>query len=110
MSQIERKAQFMATADRLISKITHAPVLRYNAGEGTPFTEIHQRGGEMVGVRHSDGTYEWNTSRTVVHKYDVDGGLSNRYVVGRPQEGSTVLPRDQMPPSFEIYRNTPPKY
>ena len=92
MNRAELKTRYTTVAaavDRFSSWTRRASVMELSVGEHNPQVVIHFRGGKEVTIVDREGLESKLSSRSIVHRYDPEGNLVERYRQGRPPKGYT---------------------
>ncbi len=90
----ERHAQLqeLAQTDERMSRLLGYEFGTFTSKEtGRPIVQIHNRDGEYVGFRGSDGERFVVPSNTIIYRYDEQGRLMERFIAGNLPEGYTPL-------------------
>lgn len=103
MAKVELE-QLLAKVDNFLSRVTCSEWWIIGGGKEAPRTEIHMRGGKQVGVRHPGGELSIGHSEDIVHTYNKQGELAERYRMGRPPKGHTLLPKQELQQTLEEER------
>lgn len=98
MAKAELGQRLKARVDQLVTNIFHKEHFTFGPGTGetNPRSELHARGGKIVGVQHADGGHSLMQERDIYHIYDVKGNLTERFRMGKPGRGHTSMTDEEV--------------